>query len=100
MHFAANMGADTREYGRQIRATMAEHIAWINGEGEHVDDYDHDTTTNTALAGEELFFMEEQRPGEVCEARGRPTVAEIYSPPRVTALLLAQGLFFLESPWT
>ena len=44
---------------------------------------------------EELFCMTELAPGEVCETREKqqgPQVAEIYSPPRIAALLPKYGL--------
>ena len=45
------------------------------------------------LAVEELLGMEERAPGQVCEVRDKPTIAEIYSPPRVAALLPRDGLY-------
>ena len=39
------------------------------------------------------MVMSETGAGSVSENRGKPTVAEIYSPPRITALLPGYGLY-------
>ena len=46
-----------------------------------------------AFASEELMMMKEDTPGKVDEQHQRPQIAEIYSPPRITALLPDQGLY-------
>ena len=69
-------------------------MRWTNGEGdEETGDDDKCANASEAIATEELLVMNEDRPGRVSEVRRRPEVAEIYSPPRITALLPDGGLY-------
>jgi hypothetical protein len=92
LHLAMKMGVKPQSYGAQLRATMGQFAAWSNGEGDEDCEPTNAEPAN-ALATEELMCMSEKSPGEVNEMRRRPEVAEIYSPPRVTALLPNGGLY-------
>ena len=68
-----------QKYAAQLQKRVKE----MSEDSETIDDdeleYCGDECVTSSLATEELFFMSEKKPGEVCKVRQQPTVAEIYS---------------------
>ncbi len=94
LQLAMRMGVQPTYYAPQLSRTWSDFMQWTNGEGcEAGDSNDRCIDASEAIATEELMVMGEDRPGSVSEVRRRPEVAEIYSPPRITALLPDGGLY-------
>ena len=84
-----------QDYVNQLREQLKELQSWEHVQGDESYGKRENKNVGEALATEELFCMSERAPGEVCETRERsqgPQVADIYSPPRVAALLPRDGL--------
>ena len=92
LHLAAKMGVDPRDYAPRLGQTWSDSLRWANGEGVE-EASSQSVDVSESLATEELMEMNENGPGSVSEKRQKPTVAEIYSPPRITALFPGYGLY-------
>ena len=93
LKLAAGLGVRHQSYAPQLQKKLKELVAWNGFASDEDDEHEHMINMNGALATEELLFMEENAPGSVCEVRNTPKIAEIYSPPRVAALLPRDGLY-------
>jgi hypothetical protein len=80
IHLAMRFGVQPRRYAAQLQKRVKEMSEDSETSDDDVLENCGDDCVTSSLATEELFFMSENKPGEVCEVRQQPTVAEIYSP--------------------
>ena len=92
LHTEFHLGVEVVEYAKRISAAMDRMAKWANGEGQDEGDQGHDVRVASALATDDLMLINEIRLGEVAELRQTLVISEIYSPPRVTALLSSRGM--------
>ena len=95
LHLASKMGVKLQQYAAQISDGLKMLREWGHP-SDRESRIEGDSSSGSALAMEELFCMSERSPGVVRETRekaSRPQAADIYSPPRVAALLPRDGLY-------